>query len=156
MKKLISIGVVLALLTLVVLPAAVAADDVLPTTYAKIPFAIVQSGFYMIGCLLPEVADVLTAAGYGTVGGIDLAAVLGSVGPVVNTLGAWAGGPLAWSVDMLGWGLGIVECVVGVIATPLGLPDYIDDLIACITDALTECYPASQTCNDVPNTYHPC
>lgn len=153
MKKLISIGVVLALLTLVVLPAAVAADDVLPTTYAKIPFAIVQSGFYMIGCLLPEVADVLTAAGYGTVGGIDLAAVLGSVGPVVNTLGAWAGGPLAWSVDMLGWGLGIVNCILGYLTF---VPSYVTDIVRCITDGLTECYPASQTCNNVSNVYTPC
>lgn len=150
MKKLISIGVVLALLTLAVLPAAVAAADVLPTTYAKIPFAIVQSGFYMIGCLLPSLQTIIEAAG------MTLPLDLGDLAPIFNILGGWAGGPLAWSVDMLAWGMGMVECVVGVIAGPLGLPDYIDDLIACITDALTECYPASQTCNNVSNVYTPC
>jgi hypothetical protein len=150
-KKLISIGVAAALLAMVVLPVGVAAADVVPTTYAKIPFAIVQSGFSMLGCLLPEVADILTAAGYGTVGGIDLAKVLGKAGPVLNTLGAWAGGPLAWSVDMLGWGLGAVECVLGYLSF---VPSFVTDIVGCITDALKECYPSS-VCN-VSNVYHPC
>jgi hypothetical protein len=42
-KKLISIGVALALLTMVVVPGAVAAYTT-PDTYAKVPFAIIQSG----------------------------------------------------------------------------------------------------------------
>jgi hypothetical protein len=50
-KKLISIGVALALLAMVVLPVGVAAD-IQPSSYAKIPFAIIGSLFEMIGDLL--------------------------------------------------------------------------------------------------------
>jgi len=55
-KKLISIGVVLALVAIVVLPIGVAAqceyDGIVPATYAKIPFAIIQSGFHLVGIIL--------------------------------------------------------------------------------------------------------
>jgi hypothetical protein len=155
-KKLISIGVALALLAMAVVPAAVAAADVVPTTYAKIPFAIVQSGFYMLGCLMGDVADVLSAAGYGTVAGIDLTKLLPAASPIFNTLGGFVGTPLGWSVDMMAWGVKMVGCIVDVIAGPLGLPSYIGDIIGCIKDALGECYPAQQVCNGVSNTYHPC
>jgi hypothetical protein len=149
-KKLISIGVVLALLAMVVLPCVVGAADVVPTTYAKIPFAIVQSGFYMLGCLMGELQPILEAAG------MSLPLDLSDLAPVLNTLGAWAGGPLSWSVDMLAWGVDIVNCIVGYIAEPLGLPAYITDIVGCISDGLTECYPASQLCNNVTNVYTPC
>ena len=63
MKKLISIGVAVALLAMVVLPVAVAADEcyTTPATYAKIPFAIVQSGFQLVG-------SILTSSGRSTLG----------------------------------------------------------------------------------------
>jgi hypothetical protein len=55
-KKLISIGVALALLTMAVVPAVTAAqcdyDGIEPDTYAKIPFAILESGFHMVGQFL--------------------------------------------------------------------------------------------------------
>ena len=60
MKKLISIGVALALLAMVVVPGAVAAYTP-PVTYAKVPFAIIQSGFELIG-------DLLTATGTSSLG----------------------------------------------------------------------------------------
>jgi hypothetical protein len=148
-KKLISIGVVLALLALVVLPGAVGAADVVPSTYAKIPFAIVQSGFYMLGCLLGDLDTILG-------GMIALPFDLADLAPVMNTLGAWAGGPLSWSVDMVAWGVDIVNCIVGFIAGPLGLPAYITDIVGCIVDGLTECYPAGTLCNNVSNVYTPC
>jgi PKD repeat protein len=122
---------------------------ILPSTYAKIPFAIVQSGFHMLGCLLGDLDTVLG-------GMISLPFALGDLAPVLNTLGDWAGGPLSWSVDMLAWGVDILNCIVGYIAGPLGLPSYITDIVKCISDGLRECYPASMTCNNVSNVYCPC
>jgi hypothetical protein len=149
-KKLISIGVALALLAMAVVPAAVAAADVVPTTYAKIPFAIVQSGFYMLGCLMGDLGSILEAAG------MTLPIDLADLTPIFNTLGGFVGTPLAWSVDMMAWGVNMVACIVDLIAGPLGLPDYVADIIGCITDALGKCYPAQEECSNVSNTYHPC
>jgi len=120
-KKLISIGVALALLTMAVVPGAVAAqcppsDYTYPDTYAKIPFAIIQSGLELLETLWP---DLDTALGIG----------MPWVGPVFGELGAWAGGPLAWTVDMLGWGLGIVQGIVVALGPTLGLPDFVGDLL---------------------------
>jgi len=105
-KKLISIGVALALLTMAVVPGAVAAqcdyDGIEPSTYAKIPFTIIGSGFYLMedilnalvdGELLPESVDWLPG--------------------LMQPMGDWAMGPLAWTVDMLAWGVGLAGTVVG-------------------------------------------
>ena len=124
MKKLISIGVALALLTVVIVPGAVAAqppscpesDYTYPTTYAKIPFAILESGFQLLETLWP---DLDPALGIGMLW----------VGPVLGELGAWAGGPLGWTVDMLGWGLGVVAGIVDALGPTLGLPDYVGTLL---------------------------
>jgi hypothetical protein len=93
-KKLISIGVVLALLTLAVLPAAVAAYDE-PETYAKIPFAIIGSLMY----LLQDVLNGLTDAGL-------LPETFSWLPDLMPTVGDWITGPLGWTVDMMAWGLG--------------------------------------------------
>jgi hypothetical protein len=119
-KKVISIGVALALLAMVVVPLGVAAYTP-PETYAKVPFAIVQSGFELIG----EILDVLPAD-------LGLPSFVNSA--LMDTIGSWAGGPLSWSVDMLGWGLGLVGTVLSSLAVPLGLPDWIAptvNTIAC-------------------------
>ena len=126
MKKLISIGVVLALLTVAVVPGAVAAQDcdypdedgtgVVPDTYAKIPFAILESGFAMVG----EILDVLPS---------DLGIPAWVDGDLVNIIGGWAGGPLSWTVDMLGWGISLVAVILGPLETTLGLPTWLDDVI---------------------------
>jgi hypothetical protein len=101
-KKLISIGVALALVAMVVLPFGVTASGtyVEPTTYAKIPFAIVQSGLNMMGQMLDIVG--------GTLG---LPAWLNAT--TLDVVAEWAGGPLGWSVDMLAWGLDLVGEVLG-------------------------------------------
>ena len=120
MKKLISIGIALALLTVVIVPSSVAAqcdyEGVEPDTYAKIPFAILESGFVLLETIWP---DLDTALGIG----------MPWVGGVLGEVGAWAGGPLAWTVDMLGWGLGIVQTVVVAIGPTLGLPDFVGDVL---------------------------
>ena len=124
MKKLISIGIALALLTVAVVPAVTAAqcgpedeyNGVIPDTYAKIPFAIVESGLVLLETIWP---DLDTALGIG----------MPWVGDVLGEVGAWAGGPLAWTVDMLGWGLGIVQSVVVAIGPTLGLPDFVGDVL---------------------------
>ena len=130
MKKLISIGVALALLTMAVVPGAVAAQPpscppsnyTYPTTFAKIPFAIVQSGLELVGDLL---------------GDPDIAATLGLpdfIAPAVDMIAPWVGGPLSWTVDMLGWGLGLVSVILGNedIALALGLPDFIGPLVDAV------------------------
>jgi hypothetical protein len=104
-----------------------AREFVPPSTYAKIPFAIVQSGFTLVG----EILDIASWEGMPWLNSA-----------LTDTIGSWIGGPLSWSVDMLAWGVGILNCVVGLIAGPLGLPSWITDVINCIQDGLTECYSA--------------
>lgn len=137
MKKLISIGVALALLAMVVVPGAVAAYTP-PSTYATIPFAIVQSGFDLIGTLLDAVG-----------GDLGLPAWLDSA--LMGEIGSWAGGPLSWSVDMLAWGVSLLgqvlaglDGIIGAIAElPFPLSDLADlcDTIAC--SLLTAWSPAA-------------
>ena len=106
MKKLISIGVALALLTMAVVPGAVAAqceyEGITPSTYAKIPFTIIGTGFYLMETILDELvlADLLPAS-------VDWLPGL------MVPMGDWAMGPLAWTVDMLAWGVGLGATVVG-------------------------------------------
>jgi len=141
-KKLISIGIALALLTVAVMPAVTMAQDcdypdedgtgIAPDTYAKIPFAILESGFAMVGELLEVLGPELGLPAY-----VDA--------DLVNIIGGWAGGPLAWTVDMLGWGLSLVGGIVGTLAPVLGLPDWLDDIvneIACGLFTPFECVVA--------------
>jgi hypothetical protein len=150
-KKLISIGVVLALLALVVLPVGVAAKDIVPSTYAKIPFAIVQSGFYLVGCLMGDLQTVIEDMGVD-LGGIDLSSFSG----ILYKLGDWAGTPLAWSVDMMIAGLGMLADVVSA-AGCLGLPDSvtcIGDILGVVVENLHLCYDVTAGgCNNVSNIY---
>jgi hypothetical protein len=96
-KKLISIGVALALLAMVVLPVGVAAQApyLQPDTYAKIPFAIIAAGFDLLG----EILDMEEAK----VGFIGF-----DVGQFMGPIATFTRGPLAWSVDMLAWGVDVV------------------------------------------------
>jgi len=123
-KKLISIGVALALLTMAVVPGAVAAQYDDPDTFAKIPFAIIQSGFELVGDLLVTLATPLGLPDW--------------IAPLMDPIGEWAGGPLAWTVDMLGWGLTLLGDIVEGIEPLLGttLPEGLDlpllvDTVAC-------------------------
>ena len=118
MKKLISIGVALAVLAMVVLPVSAAAqceygDDLIkPDTYAKIPFAILETGLVMIGEVL---AALPVEMGIPT-----------WLGAVIGPMAEWTGGPLSWTVDMLGWGLELLAEIVGVLGPLLGLPEDLD------------------------------
>jgi len=146
-KKLISIGVALALLSMVVLPTAVAADEIMPSTYAKIPFAIVQSGFYLVGCLMGDFDTILGAMD------VDLGFDLTDLTPIMLNVGDWAGVPLAWSVDMLAWGVGLVGVVMqGLVDAGLGVPAWVVDLVGNVKDELTACFEPS-VCNNVSDAY---
>ena len=142
MKKLISIGIALALLTVAVVPAVTAAQDcdypdgdgtgIVPDTYAKIPFAILESGFAMVG----ELLEVL---------GPDLGLPDFVNADLVNIIGGWAGGPLSWTVDMLGWGLALVGGILDDLGPTLGLPDWLGGVvndIACSLFTPFECVVA--------------
>lgn len=144
MKKLISIGVAVALLAMVVVPLGVAAQDcdydgILPTTYAKIPFAIVQSGFHLIGIVLEGAGDTL-----GLPDWIDAA--------LMDNIGSWAGGPLGWSVDMLGWGLGIVGSILAVLPVDLGIPTWATSIVNTIVCQMFAPY----SCNVTGADFEPC
>jgi hypothetical protein len=109
-KKLISIGVVLALVALVVLPVAVGADGnyTEPATFAKIPFGIVASGFYLGQSILNA---LVTAA--------VLPSSLNWLPDLMPTLGDWVATPLSWSVDMVAWGVWMVGDLCGALQTAL-------------------------------------
>jgi hypothetical protein len=96
-KKLISIGVALALLTMAVLPGAVAAQYTDPDTYAKIPFAVIASGFVLLEDILGALVDAEL-----------LPDTFSWVPDLMQPIGDWVGGPLSWTVDMMAWGLGNV------------------------------------------------
>jgi hypothetical protein len=146
-KKLISIGVALALLTMMVMPALVAAQEecpdigyTYPTTFAKIPFAIVESGFHLVGQLMDTLAEPLGLPEWLTP---DL----------FDTIGGWAGGPLGWSVDMLGWGLGLVGAVLLALQdADLGLPDWLPGVVNTITCQIFTPY----SCNITGVAFDPC
>jgi hypothetical protein len=144
-KKLISIGVALALLTMMVMPALVAAqcdyEDVQPTTYAKIPFAILESGFTMLSQLLTVLGAVTPSLGIPT-----------WLADVVEVIGPWTGGPLSWSVDMLGWGLGIVGTLLDALAVALGLPDWLAPTVQNLACAVFMPY----NCNVTGVEFEPC
>ena len=151
MKKLISIGVALAVLAMVVLPIGAAAQtvDIQPSTNAKIPFAIVQSGFYLVGCLQGDLQPILTGMG------VDLPFSLSDLSPVLYKVGDWAGVPLAWSVDMLVWGVGLVGDVVSALAVPLALPTWLPTLFTTIVTDLNSCWNPTN-CNNVSSVYTTC
>ena len=118
----------MALLAMVVLPVAVAAGGyVSPTTYAKIPFAIVQSGFTLLGTILDSIGVTLGLPTWLNSG-------------LMNSIGGWAGGPLGWSVDMMAWGLGLGGTVLGTLAVTLGLPTWLAPLLNDLSDGLRECW----------------
>jgi hypothetical protein len=120
-KKLISIGVALALLTMAVVPGAVGAYTE-PATFAKIPFAIIQSGLELVGSLLNSLASTL-----GLPDWLD---------DVVLEIAPWAGGPLSWTVDMMAWGIDLGATVLGSLASTLGLPDWLAPLLSDIACGL--------------------
>ena len=93
MKKLISIGVALALLTMAVVPSAVAAYDP-PPTYSKVPFAILASGFELLETLWPDLDVALNME-------------MPWLESVFGELSSWTAGPLSWTVDMLAWGVAL-------------------------------------------------
>jgi hypothetical protein len=145
-KKLISIGVALALLAMVVVPGAVAAYST-PPTYAKVPFAIVQSGFELVGSVLGDLQPILTAAGF------SLPIDLGDLAPIMNEVGGWAGGPLSWSVDMLAWGLELGEELWYKVDTAFGIgyPE-IGDILTIMSCKLLMCWSAT----NCSGTFDPC
>ena len=141
MKKLISIGVALALLTMAVVPGAVAAYDP-PATYSKVPFAIVASGIELIGDIvteIPMIADALPE-------GLDIAAITGLIGP-------WVNGPLSWSVDFLSWGLelGAEIWELADSAFDIGLPE-VGDILYIMSCKLLTCWSAT----NCTGTFVPC
>ncbi len=136
MKKLISIGIALALLTMAVVPAAVGADPYGegtyedPPTYAKVPFAMIASGFALVGNLMGPLEPLLAGAG------VSLPIALEDVGAVTDEVAGWTYGPLSWSVDMMGWGMDLGAGIVGAVGPTLGLPEWIGDVISDIACGL--------------------
>jgi hypothetical protein len=113
-------------------------DGVVPETYAKIPFAILESGLTLVGNLLTTLAPTL-----GLPTWLD---------DVVLSVAPWTGGPLSWTVDMLGWGLSLVGTILDSLAPTLGLPDWLGDLINSIACAIFTPF----TCNVTAPAFAPC
>ena len=114
MKKLVSIGVALALLTMVVVPLGVAAQDIEdPGTFSKTPFGILGSGIQLVGNLLGDLGPILEA------GGIELPLDLATLQPITEQLGGWTAVDLSWMTDMTAWSM---VAAGDVISTVLGVP----------------------------------
>ena len=121
MKKLISIGVVLAVLAMVVLPISAAAYTPYeePTSYAKVPFAIVASGFGLLQAIWPALDTALTMG-------------MPWLTDVFGELADWSFGPLSWTVDMLAWGLGVGGSVITALSAVITLPFDVGELLNTI------------------------
>ena len=139
MKKLISIGVALALLATVVLPVAVAADDP-PPTYAKIPFTIVGEGLALIGSLVSS---------------LDAKMDLGlpfDVSQITAPLADFTQGPLSYTVDMVAWGLDILAQILEQIV-PVYMADF-DWIVTLMFDIICKLFmpfgELEATCNVTP------
>ena len=131
MKKLISIGVALALLTMAVVPGAVAAYDP-PATYSKVPFAIIASGLELVGDIVLALPEDM---------GIPL-----WIADVTDAIAPWAAGPLSWTVDMLAWAIDLAGVVIGGVpmiadALPEGLD--LEGLFSDIACGLLTCWSTS-------------
>jgi len=101
-KKLISIGVALALLTMVVVPVGVAAQDVEdPGTFSKTPFGILGSGIQLIGDLLGDLDPIIGAVA-------ELPIDLADLQPIMDKVGGWTAVNLAWMTDMTAWSMVLV------------------------------------------------
>jgi hypothetical protein len=87
-KKVISIGVALALLTMAVVPGAVAAQDE-PDAYSKIPFAILGTGIGLAG-------DILDAMG-------DVIALPFPVSNITALVGPWTMNEFSWLTELTAW-----------------------------------------------------
>ena len=106
MKKLISIGVAIALLTMVVVPVGVAAQDVEdPGTFSKTPFGILGSGIQLIGDLLGDLDPIIGAVA-------DLPIDLADLAPIMDKVGGWTAVDLAWMTDMTAWSMVLVGDVM--------------------------------------------
>jgi len=152
-KKIISIGVALALLTMAVVPGAVAAqceyEGIAPSTYAKIPFTIIGTGFYLMETILDALVD-----------GELLPAEVDWLPALMQPMGDWAMGPLAWTVDMLAWGIGLAGTVVGSLSgvmTDLGMDLGMD--LTSVGDLMNDVACALFTpfsCNITGAAWNPC
>ncbi len=146
MKKLISIGVALALLTMGVVPGAVAAYDP-PPTYSKVPFAIIASGIELVGNVLGDLQPILEAAGF------DLPIDLSTIAPITDQVADWTYGPMSWTVDMLAWGLelGAEVWALADSAFEIGFPE-IGDILYIVSCKLLTCWSAT----NCTGTFDPC
>jgi hypothetical protein len=120
-KKIIGIGVALALLTMVVVPVGASAQtwtyNVTPynSTYSKIPFGILGTGVELIG-------EVINALGPNITGSLpfNITAVTGLVGP-------WIEGPFSWLTELTGWTMvaaGDVLSSINSLAVTFGFGNY--------------------------------
>jgi len=107
MKKLIGLGVALALLVTFVVPVAVAAQDEItdPGTYSKTPFGILGSGIQLLGELLADLQPIISEVA-------ELPIDLADLQPILNKVGGWIGVNLAWMTDMTAWSMVLAGDVV--------------------------------------------
>ena len=120
MKKLISIGVALALLVTFMVPVAVGAEDITdPGAYSKTPFGILGSGIQLVGHIVTDLAAVID--------GFGLPVTAAEIAGIMDSVGGWTGVNLAWMTDMTGWSMvavGDVVTVIGPLAATMGFGDY--------------------------------
>jgi len=116
-KKLISIGVALALLVTFMVPVAVAADDP-PPTYAKIPFTIIGEGISLVGELV-TMADTKLGLGLGF-----------DVTQFTDPIAGFTQNILGYTVDMLAWFMYAVAGLAGPVIHEFAPDmDWIGDLL---------------------------
>jgi len=120
-KKLISIGVALALMVTFMVPVAVGADfPTDPGAYSKTPFGILGSAIVLVGDIVTDLAAAID--------GFGLPVTAAEIAGVLFSVGDWTGINLAWMTDMTGWSMVAVGDVVTVIeplAVTMGFEDYI-------------------------------
>lgn len=155
MKKLISIGVAIALLTMVVVPVGVAAQDIEdPGTYSKTPFGILGSGIQLVGGIVNNLAAVID--GFLPA---DLGLTATDLSLVIDDVGAWSAVDLAWMTDMTAWTMvtagDVLSTVLGVefIADAMGDTDLtgIEDVFYVLSARLWDPWGVSAVAPTLPD-----
>jgi hypothetical protein len=120
-KKIISIGVALAVLAMVVVPVGAGAasynstpDKTAAATYSKIPFGILGTGIQLIGDIVANLGNITASLPF-------------NITAVTDLVGGWTLGPFSWLSDLTGWTMVVLGDVLSGIqglADSMGFGNY--------------------------------
>ena len=142
MKKIISIGVAVALLSMIIVPVGAGAasynstpDKAAVATYSKIPFGILGTGIQLIGDVVANLGNITASLPF-------------NITAVTSLVGGWTMGPFSWLTDLTGWtmvALGDVLTGIQGLADTFGFGNYTGPMAQMFYILGTRIFDASGT-----------